>query len=321
MGLVAPRSAFGSLIAVIVLAFGAADAHAVTYNFSVSPSPPNQDAVTTFRLIPTSAQVNAVFWDLDGDGDFDDGTSRTVTRTYTSRGSVTVRMAARETSESQYQVVTKTITVNGRPAADFGFTPGAPMAGEAVDFTPEVNDPEGDDVTLGWAFGDGEKSSQGAPTHTFEAAGTYDVVLTATDERGAVTTVIHAVEVAEDPGPTPSFVYAPTAPMDGDTITFTSTSSPSQGSIDTVEWDLDADGAYEAVGDEVTAVFGPGVHQVAMRVTQANGKQAVAFSDVEVAERPPPPPPPDPGDPGPADPGAGEPAPGPSEPEGGAPVT
>src|SRR4051812_41850965 len=210
MGLVAPRLAFGSLVAVAVLSVGVATAHAaVTYDFSVSPPTPNPGQAVTFQLTPTSAAVERVRWDLDGDGVFDDGDKRTATRTYSAPGPVTVRMQARETSHSANQTVTKTITVNGKPAADFGFTPGAPVAGDDVAFTPVVNDPDGDDVTLAWDFGDGESSSEGAPTHGFAAAGTYDVVLTATDEHGAVTRVTHTVTVAEDPGPSPSFTYSP----------------------------------------------------------------------------------------------------------------
>ena len=131
MGLVAPRLAFTPLVAVLALAFGATTAHAVNYNFAVAPSSPNQGEVTTFKLTPNSGDVDSVFWDLDGDGSYDDGTARTVTSTYASPGPVTVRMAARETSGSDYQIVIKTIVVNGTPAADFGFTPAEP-AGRRV---------------------------------------------------------------------------------------------------------------------------------------------------------------------------------------------
>src|SRR4051812_39641312 len=141
MGLVAPHLAFASLIAVIGLASGAVDAQAVTYGFTVSPASPNEGEVTTFQLTPAGASLDRVRWDLDGDGDFDDGTTRTVSRTYASPGSVTVQMRARETRGSQFQTVTKTIAVNGRPAADFGATPSDPVEGAQVAFTPAVTDP------------------------------------------------------------------------------------------------------------------------------------------------------------------------------------
>lgn len=318
MGLVAPRTAFASLFVAALLTFGAASAHAVTYDFTVSPPVPNQEELTTFELTPASADVDRVRWDLDGDGEFDDGDTRTVTHSYADPGGVTVRMRARETKDDRDQTVTKTIRVNARPVADFGFTPLSPRAGEAVAFTPSVTDPEADAVTLDWNFGDGERSAQGAPTHSFADGGTYTVVLTVTDEHGAFTTVSRQVTVGEDAGPSPSFVYSPSAPVAGETVTFTSTSTASQGSIDSVEWDLDADGAYEAMGGEVARSFAAGVHTVTMRVTQTNGRQAVAVSDVEVAEPAPPP------DSGSADPGTGDagPAtPGPDGPGGAVTVT
>jgi PKD repeat protein len=302
MGLVAPRLALASLVAVVVLAFGATSAHAVTYGFTVTPESPNPGQTVTFQLTPTSAAVERVRWDLDNDGAFDDGDTRTVTRSFATPGPVTVRMQARETSRSPNQAVTQTFTVNGKPAADFGFTPGDPVAGDDVAFSPEVTDPNGDAVTLAWDFGDGTLSSGGAPTHAFAAPGTYEVRLTATDEHGAATSVTHSVRVAEDPGPAPSFVYSPSAPMEGDPVTFTSTSTPSRGSITTTEWDLDGDGAYDVEGSEVSATFAPGAHTVTMRVTQSNGRQAVWFTDVTVAKRPAPPPPPAPG----PDPPAGD---------------
>ena len=326
MGLVAPRLAFAPLIAVLLLAFGGATAHAVTYGFTVSPATPNQDELTTFGLTPTSARVDRVRWDLDGDGDYDDGTTRTVTRSYADPGPVTVSMRARESNDTAWQTVTTIVTVNGRPAADFGYSPSSPLAGEEVSFTPEVTDPEGDPVTLEWSFGDGKSSDTGAPTHSFATAGTYDVVLTATDEHGAATEVTRQVTVAGDPGPSPGFGYTPPQPMTGDQVTFTSTSTPSQGSITATEWDFDGDGDYDASGTEVVRAFDdPGVHTVTMRVTQENGRQAAAFADVQVAERPPPPPeeqpPPQEEEPQPPDPAPVSPANTPADTGGGTPVT
>ena len=79
--------------------------------------------------------------------------------------------------------------------------------------------------------------------------------------------------------------------MTDDVVMFTSTSTPSQGGLKTTEWDFDGDGEYDVAGSQVAWSFAKsGVHRVTMRVTQDNGKQAVAFDDVNVAERPAPPP-------------------------------
>ena len=99
-------------------------AHAADLRLLGHPVAPIQGEATTFELTPTSAAVYRVRWDLDGDGQFDDGDARTVTRTYAARGPVIVRMRARETKDSKDQNVTKTITVNGRAHRGLRLHPG-----------------------------------------------------------------------------------------------------------------------------------------------------------------------------------------------------
>jgi PKD repeat protein len=299
------------ILVLLFLAVGSAEASA--YDFSVNPNPPNEDQVTTFSLLPASSTGVTVAWDLNGVTGYE-ASGRTVTRTYPNPGPVRVRMRVTE-SDGDRQTVTKNLVVNGTPAADFGFSPTSPMAGQNVAFSTNVTDPESDDVTLAWRFGDGINGAGAAPTHAYEAQGTYAVVLTATDEHGAVATRTRSVTVAKDPGPTPAVNYSPPNPFTGDLVTFSSTSTPSQGSITSVEWDLDGDGTFEdAIGTEVSRAFASaGDHLVQMRVTQTNGRQAVAFAHVEVAERPPPPPPPSAPDAGPG-PGGSGPATGPLAP-------
>jgi PKD repeat protein len=287
MGAMARGSAI--LVVLLILLLPApAGAQSPSYDFTVSPNPPNVDQQATFTLTPTSADVDRVQWDLDGDGEFEDGSSRTVRWTYADRGPVTVRMRVREDRGDPFQVVTKTIVVNGPPTADFGFAPASPLAGQAVSFTPSVSDAEGDDVTLGWRFGDGGTSGSASPSHAYDDPGAYSVVLTATDEHGLSTTRTHSVTVKPDPGPTANFDYTPASPLTDEAVTFRSTSSPSYGSIVATRWDLDGDGAFDdASGVEVTWAFATaGDHLVQMRVTQANGRQAVAFATVPVAQRP-----------------------------------
>ena len=172
-------------------------------------------------------------------------------------------------------------------------------------FTPAVTDPEGDSLTLSWNFGDGKKSSTGAPSHRFAAAGTYDVVLTATDEHGATTEVTHEVTVAADPGPAASFEYSPADPMTDDLVIFTSTSTPSQGGLKTTEWDFDGDGEYDvdrqpgrvelrqvrrAPGDDAGHA---GQRQAGggLRRRERGGAAGAASGAAATADPPPPPPP------------------------------
>src|SRR5215210_3666536 len=90
------RGVCASIFVLVLLLPASAGAQSDGYDFSVSPNPPNQGEEATFTLTPTSARVEWVRWDLDGDGDFDDGSTRVVRHTYASRGPVTVQMRARE---------------------------------------------------------------------------------------------------------------------------------------------------------------------------------------------------------------------------------
>ena len=65
-------------------------------------------------------------------------------------------------------------------------------------------DPDGVIVQYDWTFGDGGAASGPEPTHVWAAAGTYDVVLTVTDDLGRTeidSTVTFAADLAPDPLP------------------------------------------------------------------------------------------------------------------------
>ncbi|TWG99002.1 glucose/arabinose dehydrogenase [Nocardioides sp. J9] len=81
------------------------------------------------------------------------------------------------------------ITDNQPPVVSISASTDRGPAPLPVQFTSEVEDPDGDDpVTYEWSFGDSETSTEENPSHTFTTPGKYVVSLTATDARGAATT-------------------------------------------------------------------------------------------------------------------------------------
>src|SRR5690625_7616048 len=73
-----------------------------------------------------------------------------------------------------------------RPDVEISADPVSGSAPLTVNFSAETSDPEGDEVTLEWNFGDGNHSTDESPSHVYTEPGTYNARVTATDESGAV---------------------------------------------------------------------------------------------------------------------------------------
>ncbi len=84
------------------------------------------------------------------------------------------------------------------PQASFDTNPD-PASGNAplqVTFTDTSNDPDGTISRRSWNFGDGDSSTDTSPTHTFQSPGTYNVVLTVTDDDNLSDTAMRQVVVS-----------------------------------------------------------------------------------------------------------------------------
>lgn len=93
---------------------------------------------------------------------------------------------------STTSVVDGTITVKAAPVANFTTSTTTPAMGQIVTFTDTST---GSPTSWLWDFGDGTTSSEQNPTHIYIAAGTYTVILTATNGIGS-TTAMQSLVVA-----------------------------------------------------------------------------------------------------------------------------
>lgn len=85
------------------------------------------------------------------------------------------------------------------PTAAFSYAPAQPLAGERVRFVDASADPDGDLAAWLWDFGDGTSSTSREPAHRFSEAGSFLVVLTATDAQGNADGASREVPVAAAP--------------------------------------------------------------------------------------------------------------------------
>jgi PKD repeat protein len=82
------------------------------------------------------------------------------------------------------------------PVADFTVT----TAQLTANFNNQSRDPDGTISAYQWDFGDGNDASNASPTHTYRAAGDYNVTLTVTDNDGLTDTTSKTVSVQTDDG-------------------------------------------------------------------------------------------------------------------------
>ncbi|WP_054864645.1 PKD domain-containing protein [Methanosarcina barkeri] len=123
-------------------------------------------------------------WDF-GDGKY--STEKSPTHTYSAAGTYTVKLTATNAAGSSTKTKWNYIKVSGTsqaPTADFW---GWPLSGKAPLKVKFTETSKGSPTSWKWDFGDGKYSTEKSPTHTYSAAGTYTVKLTATNAAGSST--------------------------------------------------------------------------------------------------------------------------------------
>ncbi len=145
-------------------------------------------------------------------------------------------------------------------------------------------DEDGQVVSYAWNFGDGTTGTGATPQHTYMAAGTYNVVLTVTDNGGATASVTSLIVIDNPPPPTAFFVTNvsfQTASFDG------GGSSAYGGTIASYAWNF-GDGTT-GTGDTAQHTYATaGNYTVTLNVTDSVGNTGTASEDLEVQDAPPP---------------------------------
>jgi hypothetical protein len=192
-------AAVATLAALAALPSGASAAPPVA-SFSVTPEAPLSGDVVTFTSAATG-DVTALAWDLDADGQFDDGAGLTAQRAYATPGRylVSLRVAGPGGSAAQSQWIQ---IGNRPPIASFSYTPSTPLSQDTVMFAAAARDPDGSIAAIGWDLnGDGIFTDASGPVASmvFPAAGAYPVAIAVTDNSGATTVASEGVGVAPRP--------------------------------------------------------------------------------------------------------------------------
>jgi PKD repeat protein len=279
------------LVSALALALPAQAVAQSTVGFGISPDPAMEDGVTAFSFQgPSAFQNGDVEWDLNGNGTYETS-GRSVSRTYTSPGQVTVRMRANRDGDGvPAVVVTKTITVrvDPGPAASFGFAPAVPLPAQEVTLTSTSQPSQGAIAAGDWDLdGDGAfDDAQGTVARTsFAAPGTHRVRLRVRQTNGK--TAVRELDVRVNAAPAAAFAWSPAAPLAGQFVDLVSTSADAEGAL-TLSWDLDGDGLFgDAAGAKVRQPFSsPGTYDVGLRATDSDGAVSTVRHRVVVLAAP-----------------------------------
>jgi PKD repeat protein len=192
-----------------ILAYGAAG---LRFNFSkpfrpvmvVTAAGPselltNEDGTFEASINPEATQPVTYTWDF-GDGTTANGL--VATHNYPTEGTYTATFTARNKRSSDSRTMTVTVArpISAPSIITTTFDPTAPDTQSNVKFMANVRGDDREVTGYAWDFGDGSKSTEASPTHTFATPGTYTVTLRASNSAGSdtrtVTVTVNPYEAA-----------------------------------------------------------------------------------------------------------------------------
>ncbi len=184
------------------------------------------------------------------------------------------------------------------PTALFSFGPAAPAANAPVAFDGSASCPGPAGATGGcsasnnvltdfaWSFGDGQSGTGKTLSHSFALAGTYNVTLTVTNDRGLTASTTKQVVIGAGAGPTAAFVFSPAPVFVGvETFFNASTSAASAGHrITSYTWNWgDGDPSSTRTTPTESHDFGSvGTFIVVLTVTDESGQTGTTSQSITV---------------------------------------
>jgi PKD repeat protein len=232
-------------------------------------------------------------WEF-GDGSTDSGIS--VSHIYGQSGDYYVTLTVTDndglTGEATHTVqIEEPAPINQPPTAVINGPTGG-LVEEPLTFDGSgSSDSDGDIVGYTWNFGDGSTDDGVSATHSYDAAGSYQLILMVTDNGGLTDQTTHTVQI-EEPAPInqppTAVISGPTSGLVEESLTFDgSGSSDSDGDIASYAWDF-GDGST-GNGITVSHVYEQaGTYQVTLTVTDDGGSTGEITHSVQITEEPPP---------------------------------
>ncbi len=226
-------------------------------------------------------------WDF-GDGAIGSGVG--FDHAFSAVGDFTVTLTVTD-NDGMTDTVSHVVSVSPQPippTASFVASPAKPLVDATVSFDASGStDPDDAIVSYAWDFGDGHSGSGKTATHAYTSHGTFTVTLTVTDASALWDATSSAVTVYA--APVAAFMFSPTAPLAGDTVSFdASASTDADGLISSYEWAF-GDGATGSGVTATHAFAAVGLYPVVLTVTDSDAFTGTLTKVVNVGAQPVPP--------------------------------
>jgi PKD repeat protein len=181
-------------------------------SFTHDPGSPLTHQPVNFTSTATTdpgATIVSEEWDLDGDGDFADGSGPTATFTYGRPGTRQVAHRVADSAGNGDTHRERLVIGNRVPVVSFFPVPSEPLPGQPVTFHSTSSDPDGFIAGHAWDLDDDgvfDDAAGSSATLAFPAPGQYRIGLRVSDDAGASNTSVLAITlraVAEPAGAGP----------------------------------------------------------------------------------------------------------------------
>ena len=260
---------------------------ALTAAFTFSPASPQAFSTVSFDAATTTNGTTACLSACGYAWNFGDGTTGNGIITPHDFRTVGVYQVTLTVTDSRGASATTaravTVTASTPPTASFVISPTPVGVNQDVFFNAEQSRATLPRriVTYGWNFGDGRTNSGVTVIKSFTTVGTYNIVLTVTDDAGATGLATQSLSVTANAGMTATLTFSPTANLTTATeINFDASGSTSTNPI--VEYKFNwGDGTSEELQP------GPinkhrftraGTYQVRVTIKDSLGRTATAVS-------------------------------------------
>lgn len=241
-----------------------------TADFSASPSSGCSPMTVTFIDL-SSENTTEWFWEFEG-GDPSTSSLSNPSILYSTPGVYEVSLTVSNAEGSDQELKTDYITVEAPATSDFTFTVNG---GEVI-----FNNTSTNADTYSWDFGNGDTSTDLNPVYTYSSSGSYDVVLSSTNDCGTVTST-QTVMISLAPVAAFSTVGSTTDCAEF-TIDFVDESTFNPTSW---QWTFEGGTPASSTDQNPSVTYStPGTYDVTLTVSNAQGMNTATSVDYIVAQ-------------------------------------